>query len=145
MAADIASRLMDCAHLDQFAMFLDGETSRRKGRKSGTKVPRVREPFWTAFRRPPHTTSVLFMVIERFRDGNPAKVGERFAQHGRMLPVGVSYEVSWLDEAGTRCFQVMTAPDRATLNVWIARWSDLVDFEVVPVLPSKEFWARRQR
>ena len=85
------------------------------------------------------------MVIERFKGGDPAKVGERFAQQGRMLPVGVSYEVSWLDEAGTQCFQVMTAPDRATLNVWIARWSDLVEFDVVPVLTSTEFWARRQR
>ena len=62
-----------------------------------------------------------------------------------MLPERVSYEVSWLDEAGTRCFQVMTAPDRASLEVWMARWSNLVDFEVVPVLTSKEFWARRQR
>jgi hypothetical protein len=84
------------------------------------------------------------MVIERFKDGDPARVGERFAQRGRMLPEGVSYEVSWLDEAGTRCFQVMGAPDRATLDLWIARWSDLVDFEVVPVLTSAEFWARRQ-
>ena len=85
------------------------------------------------------------MVIEKFKDGDPARVGERFAQQGRMLPEGVSYEASWLDEAGTRCFQVMNAPGRATLDVWIARWSDLVEFEVVPVLTSKEFWARRQR
>jgi hypothetical protein len=124
-------------------MVLDGERSHRKGRKSGAKVPRFREPFWTALHHPPHTPGVLFMVIEKFKDGDPAKVGERFAQQGRMLPEGVSYEVSWLDEAGTRCFQVMTAPDRASLEVWMARWSDLVDFEVVPVLTSKEFWARR--
>jgi hypothetical protein len=25
-----------------------------------------------------------------------------------------------------------------------ARWSDLVDFDVVPVLTSKEFWGQRQ-
>jgi hypothetical protein len=88
---------------------------------------------------------VLFMVIEKFKRGDLAAVGERFVQQGRMLPDGVSYEVSWLDEAGTLCFQVMSAPDRATLDVWIARWSDLVDFEVVPVLTSQEFWALRQR
>jgi Protein of unknown function (DUF3303) len=41
-------------------------------------------------------------------------------------------------------YQVMGAPDRATLEVWIGRWSDLVDFEVVPVLTSSEFWARRR-
>ena len=83
------------------------------------------------------------MVIERFKPGSLAAVSERFAQRGRMLPDAVSYEASWLDEAGTQCFQVMHAPDRESLDVWIARWSDLVDFEVVPVLTSSEFWARR--
>jgi hypothetical protein len=62
-----------------------------------------------------------------------------------MLPEGVVYEASWLNEAGTRCFQVMSAPNRETLDHWIARWSDLVDFEVVPVLTSAEFWARRNQ
>ena len=85
---------------------------------------------------------MLFMVIETFKDGGPVRVGERFAQSGRMLPDGVAYEASWLDHAGTRCFQVMSAPDRATLDVWIARWTDLVNFEVVPVLTSQQFWAR---
>jgi len=58
-----------------------------------------------------------------------------------MLAESVSYEASWVDTAGRRCFQVMQAPDRAALDVWIARWSDLVTFEVVPVLTSKDFWA----
>ena len=59
------------------------------------------------------------------------------------MPEGVSYEASWVEPEGGRCFQVMQAPDRATLDLWIARWSDLVDFEVVPVLTSQEFWAQR--
>ena len=63
-------------------MVLDGERSHRKGRKSGAKVPRVREPFWTALHHPPHTPGVLFMVIEKFKDGDPAKVGERL--HGKV-------------------------------------------------------------
>jgi hypothetical protein len=86
---------------------------------------------------------VLFMVIETFNDGDPASIGERFARHGRMLPESVSYEASWVDTAGGRCFQVMQAPDRATLDEWIAHWSDLVTFEVVPVLTSKDFWAQQ--
>jgi hypothetical protein len=36
------------------------------------------------------------MVIEKFKDGDASRVGERFAQRGRMLPEGVSYEGSWL-------------------------------------------------
>jgi len=64
---------------------------------------------------------------------------------GRMLPESMSYEASWVDTAGGRCFQVMQAPDRAILDVWIARWTDLVTFEVVPILTSKDFWAQQSQ
>ena len=84
------------------------------------------------------------MVIEKFRSGDPTAVGERFAQQGRMMPEGVRYGGSWIEAGGSRCFQVMDASDQATLDLWIARWSDLVDFEVIPVLTSSEFWAQRQ-
>ena len=87
---------------------------------------------------------MLFMVIEEFHDGDLAAVAVRFDQHGRMLPDGVRYEASWLEPDGSRCFQVMEAPNRAALDVWIARWSDLVEFEIVPVVTSQEFWATRQ-
>ena len=86
---------------------------------------------------------MLFMVVEKL-NGNVDAVGERFARMGRMLPDGVVYEASWLTMDGARCWQLMQAPDRATLDVWIARWSDVMDFEVVPVLTSKDFWAQRQ-
>ena len=83
---------------------------------------------------------MLFMVIERFKDGNARPAGERFAKSGRMLPEGVTYHASWVDLAGTRCFQVMGAPDPDLLKVWASRWDDLIDFEIIPVLTSGEFW-----
>jgi hypothetical protein len=33
---------------------------------------------------------------------------------------------------------VMDCPDPALLEQWMAAWSDLVDFEVVPVMTSAE-------
>ncbi len=84
---------------------------------------------------------MLFMVIERFRNGDPRPVGERFRRLGRMMPPGVEYISSWIDPATTRCFQVMQAPDAAALQPWIDAWSDLVDFEVVRVVTSGEYWA----
>jgi len=45
---------------------------------------------------------MLFMVIERFKHGDPAPIGQRFRQNGRMLPEGVSYHASWVDSAGAR-------------------------------------------
>ncbi len=85
---------------------------------------------------------MLFMVIERFKNGDPQPVGERFKVCGRMLPDGVTYQASWMDEDGSRCFQIMEAPSLADLNVWVSRWDDLVDLEVVSVLTSADFWAR---
>jgi Protein of unknown function (DUF3303) len=84
---------------------------------------------------------MLFMVIERFKQGDRRPIGERFKQRGRMLPEGVAYHASWVDSAGARCFQVMEAPHARLLDAWIARWDDLIDFEVVPVLTSADFWA----
>jgi hypothetical protein len=84
------------------------------------------------------------MVIERFKDGDARPIGERFKLSGRMLPEGVTYHASWVDAGGTRCFQIMEAPDVESLNAWITRWQDLVDFEIVPVLTSPDFWAKKQ-
>jgi hypothetical protein len=39
-----------------------------------------------------------------------------------------------------RCFQIMEAADQELLEEWIAHWNDLVDFEVVPVATSADFW-----
>lgn len=85
---------------------------------------------------------MLFMVIERFKHGNPNPVGERFRQRGRMLPEGVLYHASWVDNAGVRCFQVMEAPNSESLETWIRQWDDLIDFEIVPVLTSSDFWSK---
>jgi hypothetical protein len=63
-------------------------------------------------------------------------------REGRMLPEGVTYHTSWVDSKGSRCFQVMEAPDRAALDAWVRHWDDLVDFEIVPVVPSADFWAQ---
>jgi hypothetical protein len=85
---------------------------------------------------------MLLMVIEHFKD--IAAIGERFKARGRMLPEGVIYHASWIDVAHNRCFQLMEAPHQGALRPWIELWSDLVDFEVLPVTTSTDFWSTRQ-
>jgi len=85
---------------------------------------------------------MLFMIIERFRNGNTKAVGERFARNGRMMPDDIEYRASWVDQDGTRCYQIVEAPHQELLRTWINRWDDLVEFEVVPVLTSSEFWSK---
>ena len=84
------------------------------------------------------------MVIERAKDGDFTAIGDRFRRSGRMLPEGLIYHASWIDSRNSRCFQIMEAPDRESLNPWIGAWDDLVDFEVIPVQTSAEFWATDQ-
>jgi len=84
---------------------------------------------------------MLFMVIESFRRGEAQPVGERFRRRGRMMPEGLKYHASWVDPVGRRCFQVMEASDERLLREWMGNWSDLVEFEVVPVVTSAEFWS----
>lgn len=81
---------------------------------------------------------MLFMVIEHFHDGDPVPVYRRFRDEGRLAPEGLTYVSSWVTADLTRCYQVMECDDRALLDAWMARWSDLVRFEVVDVVTSKE-------
>ena len=77
------------------------------------------------------------MVVEEFVEG-ARPVYERAAERGRMLPPGLEYVDSWIDESLERCFQLMETDDPALIDDWIAKWSDLARFEVVPVLSSDE-------
>ncbi len=88
---------------------------------------------------------MLFMVIEKFKHADTKRIGERFRERGRMLPDGVAYHASWVDSAGARCFQVMEAQQPELLHEWISRWEDLVDFEVVPVQTSADFWSQARQ
>ena len=84
----------------------------------------------------------LYMIVEHFRNGDPVPVYRRFHERGRMAPDGLTYVSSWVDQDLTRCYQVMETADRRLLDQWMERWSDLVEFEVHPVMTSQEAVAR---
>lgn len=77
------------------------------------------------------------MVIEHFKNGDAIPVYRRFRDRGRLAPERLSYISSWVDADLTKCFQIMETSDRALLDEWIANWSDIVDFEVIPVVTSQ--------
>lgn len=85
---------------------------------------------------------MLYLIIERFRNGEARPVYERFRERGRLAPDGLQYVNSWVTPDLTQCYQVMESADRAALDAWIAAWADLVDFEVIPVITSAEAAAR---
>jgi Protein of unknown function (DUF3303) len=81
------------------------------------------------------------MVVETFVRG-AGPVYERLAERGRMMPPGLTFVDSWIDESLGRCFQLMETDDPGLFDEWIAQWSDLVAFEVVPVIGSTEAASR---
>lgn len=81
---------------------------------------------------------MLYMVIEHFRNGDAVLVYRRFRDNGRLAPDGLRYVASWVDTDFRRCYQVMECHDRGLLDQWMARWADLIDFEVVPVVTSAD-------
>jgi len=80
----------------------------------------------------------LYMVVEHFKNKDAVPVYRRFRDKGRMMPVGLIYVSSWVDQELGRCYQLMETDDHALLNEWMANWNDLIDFEVYPVITSKE-------
>ena len=81
---------------------------------------------------------MLFMVIEKFKDGNAKAVYSRSRERGRMLPNGLRYIDSWVEANLHRCFQLMECDDARLFQEWVIHWQDLIEFEIVPVVASKQ-------
>jgi hypothetical protein len=81
---------------------------------------------------------VLFMVIEHFRDQNAKTIYTRFHEKGRLMPDGIGFVGSWVAADLGRCFQVIECDDITLLQRWAAEWSDLIEFEIVPVAQGKD-------
>ena len=82
--------------------------------------------------------TTLYMLVEHFKNKDAVSVYRRFRDRGRMVPEGLIYVSSWVDQKLERCYQLMETADRELLDKWMANWSDLIDFEVHPVVTSKE-------
>jgi Domain of unknown function (DUF3303) len=85
-----------------------------------------------------------YMVVELFTQG-ARPVYERLAEKGRMMPPGLEYVESWIDGSLTRCWQLMETEDPALFEEWTVNWSDLVTFEIAPVVDSAEAASRAAR
>ena len=80
----------------------------------------------------------VYMIVEHFKNGDPVPVYRRFRERGRLAPEGLTYVSSWVDKKLTRCYQIMETDNPSLLDEWTTRWSDIVDFEVLPVMTSSE-------
>jgi hypothetical protein len=81
---------------------------------------------------------MVFMVVETFRNQDTKAIYRRLRERGRMTPDGLKFVSSWVAADLGRCFQLMEADDITSLQRWTASWSDLIAFEIVPVVSGKD-------
>jgi hypothetical protein len=81
---------------------------------------------------------MLYMVIERFKEGAAPQIYQRLRDKGRMMPEGLEYVSSWVDVDLKACYQVMRTGDVSLFALWTVSWKDLMEFEIVPVRTSTE-------
>lgn len=55
-----------------------------------------------------------------------------------MMPEGLNYVGSRVEANFDRCFQVMECDDLRLFQQWVIQWQDLIEFEIIPVVPSSE-------
>ena len=85
---------------------------------------------------------MLYMVIERFKDGAAPQIYQRLRGKGRMMPEGLEYVSSWIDLDFKICYQLMRTDEASLFPQWTDAWKDLMDFEILPVLSSADVRAR---
>ena len=81
---------------------------------------------------------MVYMIVERFRGGDAVPVYRRFRERGRLAPEGLRYVASWVTADLRECFQIMECDAPRLLDEWMARWIDLIEFDVKPVMTSAE-------
>jgi Protein of unknown function (DUF3303) len=85
---------------------------------------------------------VRYMVVEQFGEGRAGDVYRRFAEKGRMLPEGLHHIDSWVAADLCTCYQLMETDEFGLFAQWTRHWEDLVEFEIVPIIPSPEARAK---
>ena len=54
------------------------------------------------------------------------------------MPERLTFVSSWVPADAARCFQLTECDDVTLFQRWIAQWSDLMEFEIVPVVAGKD-------
>lgn len=75
-----------------------------------------------------------FMIIWAFKPQNSKEAISRFTETGALPPEGVKMLARWHDVSGSRGFALAETGDAVAASKCFHEWSDLLSFEVVPVL-----------
>ncbi len=79
-----------------------------------------------------------YMIIERFYSSKLKDLYLKLEQEGRLLPNGVTFINSFIDEKVQICFQIIESDSISLIHQWIEHWTEYADFEIFPVISSAE-------
>ncbi|NKB48478.1 MAG: DUF3303 domain-containing protein [Alphaproteobacteria bacterium] len=84
---------------------------------------------------------MYFMTVWTFSPENSQATIERFMETGAVPPEGVTMLSRWHDAAGHRGFAISETDDPIALAKWCRGWTDLLEFEIIPVLNDEQLAA----
>jgi hypothetical protein len=82
---------------------------------------------------------MIFHAAYTYSTANRDRVHQRFKETQGAPPPGVTMLGRWHGADGNRGFLVAETADATALAAWLHGWTDLVSFEVTPVLGDAEF------
>ncbi len=82
-----------------------------------------------------------YMTIWTYPPAHSVAVIERFQATGAMPPEGVTMHARWFDVSAGRGFAITETDDPVAIVKWVRDWSDLLDFEIVPVVNDEQLIA----
>ena len=81
---------------------------------------------------------MLFHITYEFSPGERNNAQERFKETGALPPDGVTMHGRWHSAAGHVGFLVAESSDTVAIGKWMQSWTDLLSFEITPVLTDDE-------
>lgn len=82
---------------------------------------------------------MIYHIAFDYLPDNRAEVHDRFAQTGAPPPNNVKMVGRWHSAEGNRGWLICETDDGKAIARWLQEWTDLISFEVTPVLTDEEF------
>jgi hypothetical protein len=80
---------------------------------------------------------MLFMGVTTWTPEHRNEIVKRMAEKGLMIPEGMKLINQWTDVTGGKSFVLFEANGPDNILAWIYAWSDILKFEVTPVMETE--------
>ena len=82
---------------------------------------------------------MIFHITYQLSPERRTEAQGRFKQTGALPLAGVTMLGRWHSVEGLRGFTIAESSDAVAIAKWVQSWTDLLTFEIVPVVNDEEF------